>query len=59
MAQTDILGAQESSQSGIARASDVKSDFVVERTDGDFVELFAREADVLEVRWAGDLCITR
>jgi hypothetical protein len=54
--KSDILGAQESCQPGIARAADIEGDFTVERTDGDLVELLADEADVPEVGGTGDLC---
>jgi hypothetical protein len=50
--QPDVFWADERRQPAIGRAADFDDDFMVEGSDGDFVELFAGQAEVLEVRGA-------
>ncbi|KAK0255254.1 hypothetical protein LTS09_009640 [Friedmanniomyces endolithicus] len=53
--ETRIVRAQESGEAGVFGAAEVEGDVAVEGLDGEGVELFVDEADVLEVGGAEDL----
>lgn len=55
MFKAGILRAQKGCQAYIVWRSNIERDLVVELTDGDFMELLAGKADVLEVGRADDL----
>lgn len=53
--QADVARADEGGEACVGCGADFEGDFAVEVADGEFVELFAGEADVLEVGGTDDL----
>lgn len=55
MGEPDVLGTQKGCQARVVGRADVEGDVVVQRADGNLVELLAGETDILEVGGTGDL----
>jgi hypothetical protein len=53
--QADVSRADERRQPAVGGAADFDDNFMVEGSDGDFVELLARQAEIFEVGRADDL----